>query len=170
MGRSWRAPAVRKAPSWPRNRASPSLPSLCSHRNARANSHLLSRPHTLRARAHVHRRRPDGRGRDHPAADSPDGRRRLLLRLSGPAPGCLRALSVFYSKSLFYGVFVWAHRALNSQKRRFPARAVGWPSLIRNFGVWLKTLFQGNFSEASTLYTMCLDLSGSGTYILTGNV
>jgi hypothetical protein len=41
----------------------------------------------------------------------------------GP-PGRLRALSVFLCESAFYGTFVWARRALNSQKRRFPARAV----------------------------------------------
>jgi hypothetical protein len=38
-------------------------------------------------------------------------------------PGCLSALSVFHSKSVLYGVFVWARRALNRRKRRFPARA-----------------------------------------------
>jgi hypothetical protein len=37
----------------------------------------------------------------------------------------LSALSVFLCRSVFYGAFVWARRALNSQKRRFPARAVG---------------------------------------------
>ena len=31
-------------------------------------------------------------------------------------PGRLSALSVFLCKSVFYGVFVWARRALNSQK------------------------------------------------------
>jgi class 3 adenylate cyclase len=41
----------------------------------------------------------------------------------GP-PGRLSALSVFLCKSFFYGVFVWARRALNTQKRWFPARAV----------------------------------------------
>jgi hypothetical protein len=41
----------------------------------------------------------------------------------GP-PGRLSALSVSLCKSVFYGAFVWARRALNSQKRRFPARAV----------------------------------------------
>ena len=41
----------------------------------------------------------------------------------GP-PGRLSALSVFLCKSVFYGAFVWARRVLNSQKRRFPARAV----------------------------------------------
>jgi hypothetical protein len=40
----------------------------------------------------------------------------------GP-PGRLSALSVFLCKSIFCGGFVWAHRALNRQKRRFPARA-----------------------------------------------
>jgi hypothetical protein len=38
--------------------------------------------------------------------------------------GRLSALRVFLSKSILYGAFVWARRALNSQKRRFPARAV----------------------------------------------
>jgi hypothetical protein len=41
-------------------------------------------------------------------------------------PGRLSAITVFLCKSVFYGVFVWARRALkplNSQKRRFPARA-----------------------------------------------
>jgi hypothetical protein len=36
----------------------------------------------------------------------------------------LSALSVFLCKSIFYDAFVWDRRALNSQKRRFPARAV----------------------------------------------
>jgi hypothetical protein len=39
-------------------------------------------------------------------------------------PGRLSALSVFLCKSVLYGVFVWARRALNSQKWRVPARAV----------------------------------------------
>jgi hypothetical protein len=38
-------------------------------------------------------------------------------------PGRLSALRVSHSKSVLYGVFVWARRALTSQKRRFPARA-----------------------------------------------
>ena len=41
----------------------------------------------------------------------------------GP-PGRLSALSVFLCKSVFYGAFVWARRALNIQKRRLRARAV----------------------------------------------
>jgi hypothetical protein len=36
-------------------------------------------------------------------------------------PGLLSALSVFHSKSVLYGAFVYG-RALNSQKWRFPAR------------------------------------------------
>ena len=40
-------------------------------------------------------------------------------------PGRLSALSVSRSKSILHGFFVWAHRALNRPKRRFPARAVG---------------------------------------------
>jgi hypothetical protein len=39
-------------------------------------------------------------------------------------PGRLSALSVFLYKSVLYGVFIWARWALNSQKRRFLARAV----------------------------------------------
>jgi hypothetical protein len=38
-------------------------------------------------------------------------------------PGQLSALGVSRSKSFFYGAFVWARGALNSQKRRFPVRA-----------------------------------------------
>jgi hypothetical protein len=38
-------------------------------------------------------------------------------------PGRLSALHVSHSKSVLYGVFVWARRALSSQKRRFLARA-----------------------------------------------
>ena len=38
-------------------------------------------------------------------------------------PGRLSALSVFLCKSVLYGAFVWARRALNHQKRRSPARA-----------------------------------------------
>jgi hypothetical protein len=37
--------------------------------------------------------------------------------------GHLSALSIFLCKSVFYDAFVWARTALNSQKRRFPARA-----------------------------------------------
>ena len=44
-------------------------------------------------------------------------------RCPGP-PGRLSAISVFLCKSVFYGVFVWARRALNIEKWRFPARAV----------------------------------------------
>jgi hypothetical protein len=38
--------------------------------------------------------------------------------------GRLSALSIFLWKYILYGAFVWARRALNSQKRRLPARAV----------------------------------------------
>jgi hypothetical protein len=53
--------------------------------------------------------------------------------LSGPAWGGLRALRVItalsalhvlHSISFLYGAFVWARRALDGSKRRFPARAV----------------------------------------------
>ena len=39
-------------------------------------------------------------------------------------PGRLSGLRVSHSKSVLYAGFVWARRGLNSQKRRFPARAV----------------------------------------------
>ena len=40
------------------------------------------------------------------------------------AQGRLSAIGVFHRKSILYGDFVWARRALNGLKRRFPARAV----------------------------------------------
>ena len=40
-------------------------------------------------------------------------------------PVQLSALSISHSKSVSYGAFVWARRALNGPKRWFPARAVG---------------------------------------------
>jgi hypothetical protein len=43
--------------------------------------------------------------------------------LSAARPGCLRALSVSYSKSVLCGAFVWARTPLNGQKWRFPTRA-----------------------------------------------
>jgi hypothetical protein len=48
----------------------------------------------------------------------------LSTRAVRAALGRLSALSVFLLKSILYGVFVWAHRALKHQKRRFLARAV----------------------------------------------
>ena len=39
--------------------------------------------------------------------------------------GRLSGLIVLHSKSVLCGAFVWARRALNSQKRGFSARAVG---------------------------------------------
>ena len=51
--------------------------------------------------------------------------RRISAELSAAAvrarPGRLSGLSVSHSKSVLYGAFVWARRALSSQKRRFPA-------------------------------------------------
>jgi hypothetical protein len=57
-----------------------------------------------------------------PAAYAEDGWRNLTA-CPGP-PGRLSALSIFLCKSVFYGAFVWARRALKLQKRRFLARAV----------------------------------------------
>jgi hypothetical protein len=39
-------------------------------------------------------------------------------------PRRVSVFSVSRSKSALYGAFAWARRALNSPKRRFPARAV----------------------------------------------
>jgi hypothetical protein len=48
------------------------------------------------------------------------------------AQGRLSALSVSLLECILYGAFVWAHRALNGRKCRFPARAVGgWQSVWR---------------------------------------
>jgi hypothetical protein len=48
-------------------------------------------------------------------------------------PGRLSALCVFHSKSVLYGGFVWARRALNRRKLWFPARAVhGWQGAQRS--------------------------------------
>jgi hypothetical protein len=60
--------------------------------------------------------------------DSPVARLESVLESVGEdcpgPPGRLSVLSVFLCKSVFYGAFVGACRALNSQKRRFSARAV----------------------------------------------
>jgi hypothetical protein len=48
------------------------------------------------------------------------------------ALGRLSALSGFLCKYVLYGAFVWARRALNSQKRRFPARAVVQTGRLRS--------------------------------------
>jgi hypothetical protein len=42
-------------------------------------------------------------------------------------PGRSSALRVSHRESVFYGTFVWACRALNGRKRRFPARADAGP-------------------------------------------
>jgi GTPase len=47
-------------------------------------------------------------------------------------PGRLKGLSVFHSKSILYGAFVWARRALNSQNWVFPARAVALKKVKRD--------------------------------------
>ena len=44
--------------------------------------------------------------------------------------GRLSALSVLLCKSVLYWAIVWARRALNGRKRRFPARAVTGLSLL----------------------------------------
>jgi hypothetical protein len=47
--------------------------------------------------------------------------------------GRLSGLLVSHSKTVLYGAFVWVHRALKSEKRRFSSRAVPWePNLGPN--------------------------------------
>jgi hypothetical protein len=62
-------------------------------------------------------RRPSPHG---PWSNTSGWTRRSTVRAR---PGRLSAISVFLCKSVLYGAFVWARRALNIQKRRFPARA-----------------------------------------------
>jgi hypothetical protein len=53
----------------------------------------------------------------------------------GP-PGRLSPLSVFLCKSVLYGAFVWARRALKHQKRWVPARADGYAGVdLRDEGI-----------------------------------
>jgi hypothetical protein len=62
-----------------------------------------------------------------PRAAPPSSRRCRSRRWPSSAwarPGRLSGLSVSHSESILYGTFVWGHRPLNSQKRRFPARQV----------------------------------------------
>ena len=63
---------------------------------------------------------------------------------SGTAASCwstvrarrgLSSLSVFHSKSVLYGAFVWVRRALSSPKRRFPARAVAYADVALLLGL-----------------------------------
>ena len=70
--------------------------------------------------------------------------RRCQKWTTTPAPvrahaGRLSALRVFHSESAVHGAFVWARRARDSTKRRFPARAVYQPDAsnrrICTFGV-----------------------------------
>jgi hypothetical protein len=49
VGGQMPGPRVRKTPSWPGSWANSSLFPLCSHRNARANSHLLGQPNIFLA-------------------------------------------------------------------------------------------------------------------------
>jgi hypothetical protein len=67
-----------------------------------------------------------------PQALLPPRARRRAVRvggtLSGPSRGILGGISVPHSESVLYGVFVRAHRVLNSRKRWFPARAVAPPT------------------------------------------
>jgi hypothetical protein len=58
-----------------------------------------------------------------PAAGQIAADARAELNTVRAVPGRLSAISIFPCKSVLYGAFVRARRALNRQKRRFPARA-----------------------------------------------
>ena len=59
------------------------------------------------------------------AAPGPSGGVGIHFKFPGPGPpSLLSAISVFLWKSVLYGAFVWARRALIGLKWRFPARAV----------------------------------------------
>ena len=61
--------------------------------------------------------------------------------------GRLSALSVFLCESFFYGGFVWEHRALNSQKRWFPAWAVA--SNFASFFTGENIMIDGGYSSTA---------------------
>jgi hypothetical protein len=84
---------------------------------------MTSPPGASRAEQLQRRRRGD-RGRPHAAH----------LRHRPGRPGRLGTLSVFLCKSFLCGAFVWARRALNSRKWRFPARAGRGPPRGRDWG------------------------------------
>ena len=82
-------------------------------------SRLTEAPHARQPRRIRTCSLPPGRWaspRSGPLSSGSTSRRARLGRLS--------ALRVFHSKSVLYGAFVWARRALNIQKRLFPIRAV----------------------------------------------
>jgi hypothetical protein len=70
----------------------------------------------------LYRRQPDQAQAD----EGPSEDRQAAFEAVRTLPGRLRGLSVLPSKSALCGVFVWARRALNREKRRLPARAVAW--------------------------------------------
>jgi hypothetical protein len=72
-----------------------------------------------RSAARCRRAKPRRSRRRRRPGRRPSGLRRLVRA----RPGRLSGLSVSNSKSVFCGAFVWARRALNGQKRRFPAWA-----------------------------------------------
>ena len=78
------------------------------------------------------------------------------------AQGLLSALGVFLCKLVLYGVFVWARRALNSQKRWFPARAVPGPERKQLLGLRLYPQIERDQPElAGKLTGMLLELDDS---------
>jgi hypothetical protein len=73
------------------------------------------------------------------SVDATTGWLRLQANCPGH-PGRLKALSVFLCKSGLYGAFVWARKALNSQKRRFPARAAAGEGSVVEVGVGINSI------------------------------
>ena len=77
-------------------------------------------------------------------------------------PGRLSALSVFRCRSVFYGAFGWARRALSSQKWRFPARAVSYGlyardlATVTNSGLQLARMM---FGTADFDYSVAVEVS-----------
>ena len=73
-----------------------------------------------------------------PQALLPPRARRRAVRvggtLSGPSRGILGGISVPHSESVLYGVFVRAHRVLNSRKRWFPASGAADKIRLRQTG------------------------------------
>ena len=79
-----------------------------------------------------------------------------------------RALSVLRRESVLYGAFVWARRALSSQKRRFPARADhGVAEDATHTNDWSLEGVRRRRIFASVLYSnpylsLCITIGGTG--------
>jgi hypothetical protein len=93
----------------------------------------------------------------------------LYMICPGP-PGRLSALSIFNSNPVFYVAFVWARRAPNNQKRRFPARAV---MLFVVFGLvavqlWMGEFYNRCFAPGDCIYTDVIDMGRPYSKVCSG--